>query len=264
MNKVMNQYLILLRKELLEAARSYKLLWMPLVFLALGISDPLVNYYMDEILASVGNLPEGFELVMPELAPADLLRASTGQFQLIGLAVLTAVTAGAVSRERQNGTAVMIYTRPLQFAAYFLSKYTGVLLIGALCVLLGYGGSIYYTSILYGEIPLLDALYMLGGYLLWLSFVLAFALCMSAAFSTGAATAMSLIVIVAGGLIDTAIGSFWTYSPYKLGEYSVDFVALGAANEHFAVTACITLLLALLCILLGFTASSANRKKVKV
>ncbi len=59
--------------------------------------SPITNYFMDDILAAVGNLPEGFSITLPELLPIDLLLASTGQFQSIGLIVLIATTAGTIS-----------------------------------------------------------------------------------------------------------------------------------------------------------------------
>lgn len=220
----MKQFMTLFVKEMREAARSFKLLWMPLVFVSLGISDPLTNYYMDDIMASVGNLPDGFEIIMPEFTASDILLASTGQFQLIGLAVVVAIFASSISRERQNGTAAFLYARPLSFSAYFLSKYIAATVIVLLCVVSGYAASIYYTTILYEKVDLVNALAMIGVYMLWMLFVLAFTLCMSAMFKTAVAMFSSIIAIVVGVLIDSLIGSFWTFSPFKLSIYAVDFI----------------------------------------
>lgn len=258
----MKQFWTLFTKEMREAARSYKLLWMPLVFISLGISDPLVNYYMEDILASVGNLPDGAQMIMPEFTPSDILLASTGQFQMIGLVVIVAIFANSISRERQNGTATFLYVRPLNFAAYFFSKFAAAAVVVLLCVVLGYAASIYYTTILYGKIEITSALTMIATYTLWLLFVIAFALCMSALFKTAVSMFISIIVLVIGGLVDSIIGSFWTVSPYKLGNYAVDFVKLGEANEHFATTAIITIVLTIVLIAVGIVASKMNRKKL--
>lgn len=258
----MKQFTTLFVKEIREASRSFKLLWMPLVFLSLGISDPLVNYYMEDILTSVGNMPEGVQFTLPELQPADLLLASTSQFQTIGIVVLAAIFATSISRERQNGTATFLYARPLSFSAYFLSKYAVAVCIGALCALLGYAGSIYYTTILYGKINLLDALYMLLGYCLWLLLVLAFTLCMSATFKTAISMFISLFVFITGPIVDSIVGSFWSFSPFKLAMYSVDFIALGAANEHFWPTALITTALIVVFLVVGIVMSKQNMKKL--
>ena len=258
----MKQFTALFIKEMREASRSFKLLWMPLVFVSLGISDPLSNYYMDDIMASVGNLPEGFEIILPDFTAADILLASTGQFQMIGLAVVVGIFASMISRERQNGTAAFLYVRPLNFTAYFLSKYAAALVVVLLCVVLGYGASIYYTTILYDKIDFVQALAMIGAYMIWMLFVVAFALCMSALFKSAVAIFISLIVIVVGVLVDSMIGSFWTLSPFKLSNYAVDFVLIGQANEHFAMTAIITVVLTMIFVVVGIVMSKVNVKKL--
>ena len=115
----MSEFNVLLQKEFREAWRSWKFLWIPLVFALLGMSDPLMNYYMMDILNAVGNLPEGFVMTMPELVPADLLQATIGQFQMIGLLVLIAAFVGSTSKERANGMATLLYVHPISFCGIF-------------------------------------------------------------------------------------------------------------------------------------------------
>ena len=62
----MQQFKALLLKEWRESVRSFKILWIPLVFVLLGISDPLMNYFMEDILQAVCNIPHGFLMTMPE------------------------------------------------------------------------------------------------------------------------------------------------------------------------------------------------------
>ena len=108
----------------MKAGGALNFIWIPLVFILLGVSDPLVNYFMDDILTAVGNMPDGFSMTLPEFQPADLLTASTGQFQSIGVTrVNRDAYIGTFSRERQNGTATLLYVRPISFSALFLSKW---------------------------------------------------------------------------------------------------------------------------------------------
>lgn len=258
----MRQFTTLFIKEMREAARSFKLLWMPLVFISLGISDPLVNYYMDEILAAVGNLPEGASFVMPELTAADVLLASTGQFQMIGLAVIVAIFASTISRERQNGTATFLYVRPISYPIYFFSKFVAAMAVTMLCVIAGYAGSLYYTAILYEKIAFGDAALMIATYCVWMLFVVAFTLCMSALFKTAIAMFVSIIVLVIGVFVDSLVGAYWPMSPFKLSNYAVDFVRLGEANEHAVPAMLVTIVLAAIFIIVGMTASKMNRKKL--
>ena len=47
---MMNQFTTFFKKEWLEMWRSLKFIWVPLVFVILGISDAIMNYFMEDIL----------------------------------------------------------------------------------------------------------------------------------------------------------------------------------------------------------------------
>ena len=180
----MNQFTTFFKKEWLEMWRSLKFIWIPLVFVILGIMDPITNYFIDDILASVGNLPEGYEMLLPDFTPVDIYAATTGQFQSIGIIVLVAIFASAISRERQSGTATLMYVRPISFASYFLSKWAAAVGLAVSCVLVGYFSSFYYTNLLFGSVPFDQFLAMVGTYCVWIIFAVSFTLAMSAAFKT--------------------------------------------------------------------------------
>lgn len=260
----MRQFNTLLKKEFLDCWRSFKLIWIPIVFLSLGVSDPLTNYYMSDILAAVGNMPEGFEMMFPELKPADLLAASTGQFQLVGLIILVAVFVGSISRERQNGTATLLYVRPISATAIFMSKWVMASVVGMLSSLLGYAGSMYYTSILYGTVDLIDFVAMLCTYFVWIIFVMALTVALSAAFQTSIALAVAIFVLPIGLVIDSMIGSFWHYTPWKLAAYGVGFVAETVDMSNYWKTLMITLVLMIIFVVIGIFATKRNRQLTKV
>lgn len=52
----MRSFWTLYSKEMLETLRSYKLVWIPIVFIILGIMQPLVTYYMRDILEASANV----------------------------------------------------------------------------------------------------------------------------------------------------------------------------------------------------------------
>lgn len=260
----MKQFITFFKKEWLEAWSSFKLLWMPLVFILLGITDPIMNYFMDDILASVGNLPEGFEMIFPEFTVEDILLATTGQFQSIGVIIFVAIFASAISRERQSGTALLLYVRPISFTSYFMSKWVMASLIGLVSIVLGYCSSMYYTYLLYGAVNFMDFIAMVGTYIVWLLFVISFTLAMSAVFVTSVSMAISIIVLPIGLIINSIIGSFWTYSPWKLGEYGVQIVTGEIVWKYYTGALIITILLILGCIMFGIFMSKKNAYKTKI
>ncbi len=259
----MKTFIILLQKEFRESWRSFKFLWMPLLFILLGITDPLTNYYMEDILNAVGNMPDGFSLSLPDFVPIDILMASTGQFQSIGLIVFVITIAGMINRERQNGTATLIYVRPISFFALFMSKWVVGSILGILSVSLGYAGSMYYTAILYGSVDTMSFIQMVLSYCVWIVFATAVALMFSAIFKTAFATTFTIIVIPFGVMIDSLIGQYWHFSPWKLANYSVQLLS-DTHNEYYIKTLLLTIILLILAIIIGilFTRKNAGTTKI--
>ena len=260
----MSEFNVLLQKEFREAWRSWKFLWIPLVFALLGMSDPLTNYYMMDILNAVGNLPEGFAISMPDLVPADILQASIGQFQLIGLLVLIGAFVGAVSKERANGMATLLYVRPISFAAYFMSKYVVMSAVGLVSLVAGFTASVYYTIVLYGNFEMTMLLASFATYFVWLLFVIAITLLMSAAFKTGVATAGAFIIIFGGQIVDAIVGIFWTVSPWKLPGYGVQLIRGTMEMPDYWWSMAVTVVLLLIFIVIGIFAMKKNAAMAKI
>lgn len=260
----MRGFTVLLQKEFREAWRSWKFLWIPLVFALLGMSDPLTNYYMMDILNAVGNLPEGFEMLMPELMPVDLLQASIGQFQTIGLLVLIASFVGAISKERASGMATLLYVRPISFSAYFMSKFIVMSTVSLISILAGFAASVYYTVVLYGTFEIGTLMASFFTYFSWLLFVIAVTLMMSAAFTTVVATACAFAVIFIGQIVDALIGAFWTISPWKLPVYGVQLMRGTMEMSDYWWSLSITLVIAIICMSIGALTMKKNAPITKI
>lgn len=254
--------MILLKKEWLEIVRSFRILWLPLLFILLGISDPLSNYYMEDILQKFGNMPEGFSMTLPELTPSDLLMASLGQFQMIGLIVIVAVTASMISRERQNGTATLIYVRPVSNSSIYMSKFLAMSGLAAICTVAGFGASMYYTYLLYGSVTVKAFLLLLLFYWLWLLVVIAITLTLSAAFTTSIAMTAAMILFPLGILLDSIIGTYWHYSPYKLATYGASW--LTKSRDYTINTTIITLCIMIIAIIIGIVSTGKKRSTTKI
>jgi len=260
----MMQFWVLMQKEFRESWRSFKFLWIPLVFVLLGVSEPLTNYYMMDILKAVGNMPEGFEMIIPKLTSADIVKQSISQFQLIGLIVLIATFMGAISRERKNGTATLLYVRPISFSSYFLSKWVVANLVAIVGVLGGFVGSLYYTVLLYGKLNWGEFALAALSYCLWVIFVITVTLMMSAAFTMVVAATCSFVVVFVGMIVDSMVGTFWTVSPWKLVNYGMQFLYDGPDKGHFGWSVSVTVFSIVVFIILGIFASKRNAPMTKV
>ncbi|MGE7674973.1 ABC transporter permease [Lysinibacillus sp. NPDC094403] len=260
----MRGFNVLLQKEFREAWRSWKFLWIPLVFALLGMTDPLTNYYMKDILNAVGNLPEGFEMLMPELMPVDLLQASVGQFQTIGLLVLMATFVGVVSKERTNGTGTLLYVRPISFGAYFMSKFIVMSTVGFVSILAGFTASVYYTVVLYGTFEIGPLVASFFTYFSWLLFVLAVTLMMSAAFKTVVAATCAFAFIFIGQILDAIVGAFWTISPWKLPVYGVQLIRGTMEMPDYWWSLSITLVITIIFMSIGILTMKKNASMTKI
>ncbi|MGM0896292.1 MAG: ABC transporter permease subunit [Bacillota bacterium] len=261
----MKQFSTLLLKEWRENIRNYKVFWIPIVFILLGATEPLSNYYMPQILDAAGGLPEGAVIEFPEPEPAQLLVAVMGQFQMIGMLVLVLAYMGSIAGERKNGTATLLYVRPLSFISYFLSKWVMVSLVALISVWAGFLAGYYYTAVLFSALPFGDFLPFVGTYSLWILLLVTLILFASAAMpNAGLAAALSLAALLILQLVDSIFGSRWDWSPLKLPNYAASFLDIGPDTGAFAGA----LMLTVLCIFglaaLGIWFSKKHRAKAKV
>src|SRR5690606_11651471 len=109
---------VLFKKEWIEMTRNFKILWIPLVFILLGIMQPVTSYYLPEIIKAAGELPEGavFEIPMP--TPQEVLVQTFGQYSQIGILVLVLAFMGIVAAEKNSGVSDIILVKPVSFANY--------------------------------------------------------------------------------------------------------------------------------------------------
>jgi ABC-2 type transport system permease protein len=50
----MNNFIVLIKKEFVQMVREYKVIWLPIVFIFLGLTQPIVTYYLPSILEALG------------------------------------------------------------------------------------------------------------------------------------------------------------------------------------------------------------------
>lgn len=230
----MNQFGVLFRKEWRENLRNYKIFWIPIVFILFGILEPVTNYFLPQLLNSVGNLPEGAVIELPVPEPEEILQAVVGQYQLIGMAVLVLAYMGTIAGERKSGTATLLYVRPLSFQAYFLSKWLTAAITGIISVWLGLLAAYYYIFLLFDQVEIVPFLQFAGTYSMWVLLVVSIVLASSAAMpNAGLAAAVSLAFVFLMQIVDSLIGAYWTFSPMKLPVYAAQWLYGGADGSDF-------------------------------
>ncbi|PUB13339.1 ABC transporter permease subunit [Paenisporosarcina sp. OV554] len=260
----MKNLIVLFQKEWRENTRNFKILWIPLVFIFFGLSEPLTSYYLPQILEAVGNLPEDAVFSLPEFTAAQVIMATMGQYQFFGMLVLVLGFAGTISRERKNGTGTLIYVRPISYLSYFLSKWKVIGTIALVSVWLGLLTTWYYTELLFGKVDTADFFAFAGTYSVWILFVVTIVVAMSAWLPTGAAATVSLLLVLLVQIVDSLLGAYWTISPWKLAIYATQWLTGSPDATNFWWSIVVTLIAIVGLVVFGVWMSKRNASKTKI
>ena len=215
-------------------------------------------------MKSVGNMPEGAEFLWPEFTGEDIFMSLLGQYQFIGILVIVLAFMGVISGERKNGTATLLYVRPISFRDYFLSKWLVITGIVLGSVWLGFFAAWYYISILFNSVDAGQVFGFIATYSVWIIFVVTIVLALSATFSTGGAATIALVLTFVFQIIDSLIGKYWTISPWKLPMYASYAFEENAETSTMWWSICVTILLIFGFLLIGIFMSKRNAAKTTV
>ncbi|CAM5717035.1 ABC transporter permease OS=Lysinibacillus sphaericus OX=1421 GN=LS41612_15015 PE=4 SV=1 [Lysinibacillus sphaericus] len=111
----MTSLFILTRKEYVQMFREFKILWLPLVFMFLGATQPVVTYYLPSILTVLGgNQGITIDPAMMQQDGAQVMAATLGsQFDQLGIMVIAIAIMGIIQSDKANGMLDFILTRPV-------------------------------------------------------------------------------------------------------------------------------------------------------
>lgn len=244
----MSQAIVMYRKEMLEMSRNYKWVWVPLVFIILGLLQPISTYYMPQILEANGVPQEVFE-AMPVPTGTEVLVQTLSQYSTIGLLILVLSFMGVVAAERQSGSAVLVMVKPLPHHTYIISKWTGMLTLTLSGFFLGFLTSWYYTGELIGKVPFEAFIKSFCVYGLWLVFIATVTLFFSSLIKTSGAVAfLSILTVAALSLVSSLLSSYMQWSPGMLSGHAGAILSTGEPNSHFWLSIIITFVLIVLLI----------------
>ena len=104
---------------------------------------------------------------------------------------------------------------------------------------------------------------MLATYCVWLLFVMAVTVAMSAAFQTAVAATITIVVIPFGLMIDSVIGSFWKVTPWKLSNYGLALLTDNVVMKTYWMAFFLVIGLMIVMIIFGIVMSKKRMSMVK-
>jgi len=191
-------FLAALRKEWLEQWRTYRLLMLGVVLVVFGLLSPLIAKYTPEIIKLIPN-GEAMAALMPTPTVMDAVTQyikNIGQFGVI-LALL--LTMGAVTREKDKGTAAMMLVKPLPRVTFLIAKFMTLALMFAVTIAAASAACYYYTWLLFGALDMPHWLALNGLMLVYMLVYIALTLFCSVVTKSQAAAgglALSLLFIL--------------------------------------------------------------------
>ncbi|MGE6260345.1 ABC transporter permease [Heyndrickxia sporothermodurans] len=244
----MNQFFIFFNKENKEMVRNFKWIWMPLLFILLGLIQPVTTYNMPKIIDSIGNLPEGAIVEIPTPTASEVLFGTVSQqFNMIGILVIVLAFMASVSGERKNGSAALVLVKPVSFQSYLLAKWLSALLLVWVSYFLGMLANWYYTYQLFEMVNFDLMVKGLMIYGLWITFITTLIFFFGSMMkSSGLTAAFTLTVTIVLSFLSNIIQKEWL--PAKLFHYTGELWSTSAWPQ--GTTTAITVTLASICILI--------------
>lgn len=240
----------LLFKEFKWNWRSFRFPALLLVFLFFALLNPPSSKYMNEIIAYFSEI----ELALPAPTPEEAFTSVLSDISQIGIVVLIFVAMGIVAREKENGVAGWIVSKPVSrwsyLAAKVISLYTVVIAGIAAAAITGY----FYTWSLLGRLPASGAALATVGLIGFTLFIASVTFACSTVFKTplqagGAAIGIffvcSILQLVVG---QSALRPFY---PYTLISELGPLVSGASGPADLVAPLVVTIALSILLVLLS-------------
>ncbi|MEK3796776.1 ABC transporter permease [Peribacillus sp. FSL H8-0477] len=218
----MRGFFTLVNKEYLGIIRSKKIIWLPIVFMLMTLTQPLTLYYMEDILKMGGGLPEGSILQMPVPNAGEVMASVLSQLNTLGVLVIVVAVMSTISDERKSGSLTFILIRPVSSLQIVGSKTLaeGSIVVGSF--ICGYLLSYYYTVILFTTIPLHQVIESMLIYSLYCLFIVVCVIFSSALLtSNGAIAIVNILFFSVLSIASSLFSDFLKWSPAELSSHAM-------------------------------------------
>jgi ABC-2 type transport system permease protein len=229
----MHKLIVLLKKEFVQMLRDLKVIWLPIVFIFLGITQPIVVHYLPSILGALGG-GQGITIdpSMTAQKGGEVLAGTLGsQFDQLGFMILVISMMGIIQTDKANGMLAFILTRPVTVISYIAGKIVSNYLIAAISVAIGYFTSYLYVNYLFTDVPFSHMITALLFYLVWVLFIVSFTTMISTIFNNQGIIALISIVFLIGCRIIVGLNPVIDFvNSASMSKHAMEVLISGAIN----------------------------------
>jgi ABC-2 type transport system permease protein len=219
------------RLEWRRLYRTPRAIALGVVFLAIGLIEPVVTKYENRLFAHVGN---GVRITAPPPTPADALNSYASEVFLIGLILVVVLAAGPFTFDSSPGLSTFLRTRVTNFWQLLGPRFTLSAAAAAVAYLLGTVAAWYETRLLIGSLP---AGAVFGGVLcgaVYLAFAVALtALAASLVRGRLGTVGIALALLLALPVVGLLSGTVAQWLPSALVNAPVDLVGGSEQLSHY-------------------------------
>ncbi|USK36044.1 ABC transporter permease [Bacillus sp. F19] len=240
----MNNFIVLIKKEFVQMVRDFKVFWLPIVFIFLGITQPIVTHFLPAILGALGG-GQGITIdpSMTAQKGGEVLASTLGsQFDQLGLMILAISLMGIIQTDKANGMLAFILTRPVTVISYIAGKIAANYLMAAFSVAIGYFASYLYVNYLFTDVPFSHMISALLFYLLWVLFIVSFTTMISTIFNSQGIIALISIVFLLGCRIIVGLSPIIDFvNAASMSKHAMEVLVTGSVNSKAIDNALVTI-----------------------
>ncbi len=238
----MKGLLTLFKKELKEQLRTNRLIIVGGVFLFFGLSTPLMTKYLPDLLKLGG---QDLSAIFPPPTAAEAMLQYASTMIQFGVLIIILVAMGAVSRERESGTAALVLSKPVGYPAFIIAKFKAIGFTTLTGVSLGWLACWGYTYLLFENAPAWGFFLQNALLMLYLSLAIAVTLLFSSLFRNQlAAGALGLVTIVVLSIV-SSLPWVGKYLPGELISWGNSLITGEPASAAWGAAAVTTALIVL-------------------
>lgn len=243
----MSQWIAFTKKELMESARTYKLLIILSVFIMFGIVNPVTAKLLPDLLASL--MDDGVQIILQDPTPIDAW-AQFYKNMATQLILFVIMYSGIVSNELEKGTLVHLVTKGLSRKTIILSKYTVLILIWTIAYWICFGTTYVYTLyLLPGHV---DNIFI-GALFMWLYgvFILSILILSSVVVPNIYGALMMIGGIVMMMMLVNTVPNIVKYNPYVLNSDVMQFITGEIVAADLYIVSIMTIMLSIFFVFLA-------------
>lgn len=224
-------YFLLLQKEIRELILTQKGIAFIAVFAFFSALSPISAFYMPEIMKSISET-QNLQIILPEPTWLDSIQQYIKNITQICTFIAIIIFMGFIAKEKETGTLVFLFVKPVKRYMYILSKYTAITIFVSLSAIVNTVVVYTLTYYLFGKIDFIAFIKM--SFFIWVyqliimhSVLFFSSLCKSQIISGVFSFGFYMLFLLAGGFL-----SFSEYLPMGVLDQASVALQNGSINLY--------------------------------